>query len=279
MPASHADPFVSLDLLPELASDDPLMSFAAEASREPAATTIERPATGQALAHRKPDLDGAQTAWLAALPAIENRLDTFNDRIARVERRSRIVAVLVGLAVLALAAMIAIVGRTRWSPVSVSRPPASLLSARLTMPQMAIPAMAFVPAPARLPLNASPPGSQPLQQSPAPSAVTGDRRIQPSASPPRSQPLRQPPAPSAIPGGQRIQTYVGVLTVVSDPSGATVFVDGKPEGTTPLQLQRVQAGSHAVWVAYDGYDRWTAAVRVPADSQTRISAKLQPHNH
>jgi hypothetical protein len=54
-----------------------------------------------------------------------------------------------------------------------------------------------------------------------------------------------------------------------------VFVDRQQVGETPLQLPGLRAGSHVVRIERDGYDRWTTAVLVAADGQTRVSAKLQ----
>jgi hypothetical protein len=69
--------------------------------------------------------------------------------------------------------------------------------------------------------------------------------------------------------------YVGILAVESEPPGSVVFVDRQLVGNTPLQLRRLRAGSHVVRIERNGYDRWTTAVLVPADKQTRVSAKLQ----
>ena len=35
-----------------------------------------------------------------------------------------------------------------------------------------------------------------------------------------------------------------------------------------------KAGTHTVWIERDGYQRWTGAVLVPADKQTRLNVKL-----
>ena len=69
--------------------------------------------------------------------------------------------------------------------------------------------------------------------------------------------------------------YVGALTVESEPAGSAVFVDRQLVGETPLELTRLRAGSHVVRIERDGYDRWTTAVHVAADKQTRVSARLQ----
>lgn len=74
---------------------------------------------------------------------------------------------------------------------------------------------------------------------------------------------------------QTVQPYVGVLTVDSEPRGSLVFVDRQEVGRTPIRLARMRAGSHAVRIDRDGYDRWTTAVLVVADQQARVKAKLQ----
>jgi hypothetical protein len=68
--------------------------------------------------------------------------------------------------------------------------------------------------------------------------------------------------------------YVGSLEVTSDPSGAVVLMDGRVVGTTPLRLNGVRAGSHALTLDLDGYQRWSTAVSVVSGRENRISPKL-----
>jgi len=68
--------------------------------------------------------------------------------------------------------------------------------------------------------------------------------------------------------------YFGTLAIASTPSGAAVFVDRQQVGQTPLELPHVRAGSHAVRIEREGYQRWTAAVNVPASQITRVTVKL-----
>src|SRR5262245_12421358 len=68
--------------------------------------------------------------------------------------------------------------------------------------------------------------------------------------------------------------YVGALTVDSEPAGSAVFVDREFVGQTPLELTGLRVGSRVVRIERDGYDRWTTAVLVAADKQTRVSARL-----
>ncbi|MQA28377.1 MAG: PEGA domain-containing protein [Luteitalea sp.] len=70
--------------------------------------------------------------------------------------------------------------------------------------------------------------------------------------------------------------YRGSIAVHSEPQGAQVFVNGEPVGFTPLELKNVPAGSRAIRLQAEGYQRWSAAVRVVANQQTRVSATLHP---
>jgi serine/threonine-protein kinase len=65
------------------------------------------------------------------------------------------------------------------------------------------------------------------------------------------------------------------LVVESRPAGATVFVDGRQAGTTPLTLPGVSVGAHAVRLELEGYQRWSASVQVVASEQNRVTASLE----
>jgi hypothetical protein len=69
--------------------------------------------------------------------------------------------------------------------------------------------------------------------------------------------------------------FFGALAVESRPPGATVFVDGKLVGTTPMHLPSVSAGEHAVRLEREGYRRWSSSVRVVATEQNRVTASLE----
>jgi len=99
------------------------------------------------------------------------------------------------------------------------------------------------------------------------SAVRGDS--------PRAAGTARAAGASQSGGLKETAQYVGVLDVDSEPTGGVVFVDRQQVGETPLQLTELRAGSHLVRIERDGYDRWTTAVFVVADKQTRVSAKLQ----
>jgi hypothetical protein len=45
-------------------------------------------------------------------------------------------------------------------------------------------------------------------------------------------------------------------------------------GSTPLVLNNLSAGSSVVRIEAEGYESWSAAVRVVANQQTRVTARL-----
>ena len=69
--------------------------------------------------------------------------------------------------------------------------------------------------------------------------------------------------------------FRGSLVVNSSPSGARVFVNGRGVGETPLVLRNQPAGSRAIRVALDGYEPWSAAVQIVADTETHLRAELR----
>jgi len=81
------------------------------------------------------------------------------------------------------------------------------------------------------------------------------------------QPVRDPGPPPV---------FAGNLAVQSNPAGGTVFIDRQRVGETPLQLTRLTAGSHVLWIESEGHARWTAAVQVNTGKLVRVNATLVP---
>jgi hypothetical protein len=90
----------------------------------------------------------------------------------------------------------------------------------------------------------------------APAGVTGSRT--------------PPPSTSATMG-----RFTGALVIDSRPAGARVFMDNRLVGTTPLVLDAVRAGEHALRLERDGYRRWTTQARIIAGERNRITASLE----
>ncbi len=118
--------------------------------------------------------------------------------------------------------------------------------------------------------------------------VTENRRVSLTSSRPAGtltvtlRRARPQPAPKAAAVSPRSpaqaaddQRFVGSLDVDSRPSGARVFLDGRPVGTTPMALPQVTAGSHVIRLEHDDYRRWTAAVRVVSGQANRVTASLE----
>jgi hypothetical protein len=66
----------------------------------------------------------------------------------------------------------------------------------------------------------------------------------------------------------------GSLVVDSRPAGASVFVDGREVGVTPLVI-RVPAGQRGVRLERDGYRAVSTLVDVAAGGRTRVAARLE----
>jgi hypothetical protein len=78
-------------------------------------------------------------------------------------------------------------------------------------------------------------------------------------------------AESAVP-----TQFVGALEITSTPAGASVFGNGRALGVTPLRISKQRAGSLALQITREGYQRWSASIQVRADSLTQVAATLRP---
>lgn len=151
---------------------------------------------------------------------------------------------------------------------------------RAVAPEKVVPLTTSVQTPT--PTPAPPPAAVvpiPAQEIPAPSttalmanAPRSTRGTRISTSPLRTTNRESAPAATTADRGPR---FVGTLSITSEPSGASVLINGKPAGKTPLRLPRQRAGSLAVQIAHEGFERWSAAVLVPADQLTQVTAKLR----
>lgn len=64
------------------------------------------------------------------------------------------------------------------------------------------------------------------------------------------------------------------LELTSAPPFAEVFLDGRPQGITPLTLDSVSVGVHILTFSKPGYERVTARVEVAPDKASRHEVKL-----
>ena len=92
--------------------------------------------------------------------------------------------------------------------------------------------------------------------------------------PPSVAPAPAAPAPR-LEASPRAPGHRGTLVVTSQPRGASVFVNNRLAGRTPLVMTALPAGSRAVRLSLDGYAAWSRGVSVVANQSTTISAKLE----
>jgi len=71
------------------------------------------------------------------------------------------------------------------------------------------------------------------------------------------------------------ETPTAGLVVESRPPGATVFLNDRRLGTTPLTMDAVASGVYAIRLELDGYRQWSSSVRVAPGERSRIAASLE----
>jgi eukaryotic-like serine/threonine-protein kinase len=133
------------------------------------------------------------------------------------------------------------------APVSAVKPPP-------TPPKTAT-------APAKPAANAKSSTNAAAKAAPAPAAGRGANK--PVAATP-SKAVPQTPS----------KGETGTLVVESRPDGATIFLDGKRIGTTPLTLD-VKVGQYTVGLDIPGYKRWASTVKVTSGERSRLAASLE----
>jgi hypothetical protein len=138
---------------------------------------------------------------------------------------------------------------------SESRVPGGTLSASVSTPGVSAPAE-----------------SEPPAASPTTGAAEAVGTALVSPAPPSPTDPGPPPAPRRAPG------HRGTLIVSSQPGGASVFVNGRLAGRTPLVMDALPVGSRAVRVSLDGYAPWSRGVSVVANRSTTVSANLDRSN-
>ncbi len=84
-----------------------------------------------------------------------------------------------------------------------------------------------------------------------------------------------PPKPQPTSVAAKLAASTGELVVDSRPQGATVFVDGKEVGVTPLRLDGQRVGSHHVQLVLTDHQTWTTTTKVEAQGVARVSGSLE----
>jgi len=71
-----------------------------------------------------------------------------------------------------------------------------------------------------------------------------------------------------------LQRRTASLNIRSFPSGATVFLDERQVGTTPLLLSRVAPGTHAIQIRLPGWEAWNGTTTAERGSTTQVIANM-----
>lgn len=69
---------------------------------------------------------------------------------------------------------------------------------------------------------------------------------------------------------------LAALSVVTEPPGATVYVDGKVRGQSPLNVEGLPAGGHRVKLVKDGYLENSRVLNLRADRTEAVTVTLTP---
>jgi len=102
--------------------------------------------------------------------------------------------------------------------------------------------------------------------------LEAEPRPAPAVPAPPPQRTVPPPGPAA---GNATDSYTGSIYVDSRPRGATVFIDGRSVGQTPLSLPGVPIGSHVVKIEMAGKQPWSSTTRVTAGVMSRVTGSLE----
>ena len=66
----------------------------------------------------------------------------------------------------------------------------------------------------------------------------------------------------------------GSISVSSNPSGASIYLDESYQGTTPFSINNVEAGSHTIKLELTGYLEWSQTIDVAAGQISTVTALL-----
>ncbi|WP_300037826.1 PEGA domain-containing protein [Methanospirillum sp.] len=72
-------------------------------------------------------------------------------------------------------------------------------------------------------------------------------------------------------------TNMGSISVESTPSGASVVLDSRPQGKTPMSLLNLASGAHSLILTYPGYEPVPATVFVQEGKTSQISVTMTPY--
>jgi hypothetical protein len=110
-------------------------------------------------------------------------------------------------------------------------------------------------------------------------ARTLDVRLAVASQPAAPKPTGGGPRPGAGGAAQpataaKPAVPTGSLAVESRPVGATVTINGKPSGATPITINDLEPGDYRILMTMPGYRNFATTVRVVAGERARAAASL-----
>ncbi|MHC4454153.1 MAG: PEGA domain-containing protein, partial [Planctomycetota bacterium] len=73
----------------------------------------------------------------------------------------------------------------------------------------------------------------------------------------------------------KLQMKHGSVSIKSEPAEATVLLDEKEAGTTPVTISDLKPGTHNLEVMMDGYEKWIEKIHIKSDEENTITAVLR----
>ena len=67
----------------------------------------------------------------------------------------------------------------------------------------------------------------------------------------------------------------GTLQITSVPQGATVMLDGKEVGATPIKLDNIKVGEHKIALSLKDYQEYRKDIRISPDETLKVEASLR----
>ncbi len=75
---------------------------------------------------------------------------------------------------------------------------------------------------------------------------------------------------------RELAAFVGTIALAGAPDGATVTIDDRPRGATPLAPQRATTGTHVVRITKEGFVPFEAKLTVVGDQTAAVDVVLSP---
>ena len=75
---------------------------------------------------------------------------------------------------------------------------------------------------------------------------------------------------------ERQAPSTGSVLVAADISGAAIYIDGDPRGSTPTVVDNVTAGVHQIEVRAEGFQSQSQTVEIRAGERARVEVQLRP---